>query len=442
MDADVIVIGAGAAGLAAARELGRRSLRVIVLEARDRVGGRVWPLASADATAPPELGAEFIHGRARETMALLRDVGMDAIETAGESWVCGSDGALQRTDDDAMSATGIFERARSLENDESVDVFLRRFENQDELRTTAATARALVEGFDAADPAIASVQAIADEWHSGVNGASARPTGGYGPMLQRLHDDCIAAGVRIDVSTIVERISLTPAGVTIDTHQTRNGSHLLRARAAVVTVPAGVLRQSGAGNAIAFDPDLPAAKQAALANIEMGHVARVTLAFQTPFWERIDDERYRDAGFFRCAGRPFPTYWTQMPVRSNLIVAWAGGPKARALNGASREELVEKALRGFDGLFGGCGRAQTEFEAAYVHDWSTDPLSRGAYSYVIVGGANARATLAAPVGGALFFAGEATADDGQAGTVNGALNTGERAAREVVAAFESGGKHD
>ena len=109
MDADVIVIGAGAAGLAAARSLASRSLRVIVLEARDRAGGRVWSRPSARATVVAELGAEFIHGPAPQTMALLRDAGTAAVDTGGSSWTCSEGGDLRRIDDDFISAAGIFE---------------------------------------------------------------------------------------------------------------------------------------------------------------------------------------------------------------------------------------------------------------------------------------------------------------------------------------------
>src|SRR5208283_3878191 len=99
MDADVVVIGAGAAGLAAARSLAGRSLKVIVLEARDRIGGRVWSRSSPRG-APAELGAEFIHGAAEETWSLLRAAGTAAVDTGDESWICAEDGVLRLDDED------------------------------------------------------------------------------------------------------------------------------------------------------------------------------------------------------------------------------------------------------------------------------------------------------------------------------------------------------
>jgi monoamine oxidase len=432
VDADVIVIGAGAAGLAAARSLASRSLRVIVLEARDRVGGRVWSDSSLRDAVPAELGAEFIHGQAKETMALLRDAGTAAVETSGESWTCCEDGNLRHNEDNFISAAGIFEGARALTIDESVDRFLRRFEDDKAMRETVGTARAFVEGFDAADPAIASVRAIADELRSGVDFASTRPLGGYRPIFEYLYSACAAAGVQTCVSTIVRRISWHRGEVAVETKSFLGEARTIRARAAIVTLPVGVLRHSGDETEVVFDPDLPAAKRGALTSIEMGHVVKVTLRFRTAFWQRIHDGRYRDAGFFRCAGQPFAAYWTQFPVRSELIVAWVGGPKATALGGVSRSELIERALSGFGALFGEPALARKEFEGGVMHDWGHDPFARGAYSYVAVGGENARAVLGASVDDTLFFAGEATSGNGQGGTVNGALETGERAAREVT----------
>src|SRR5580704_17799292 len=147
MDVDAIVIGAGAAGLAAARSLAARSLKVIVIEARDRVGGRAWSRRIGRDKLPAELGAEFIHGRAEETMALLREAGSAAIETAGDAWTWHEDGRLLRAEEDFISAAGILEGARALSADESVDRFLQRFEHDDALRETVKSARAFVEGF-------------------------------------------------------------------------------------------------------------------------------------------------------------------------------------------------------------------------------------------------------------------------------------------------------
>ena len=434
MNADVIVIGAGAAGLSAARSLAARSLRVIVVEARDRMGGRVLSDPSVRTAVPAELGAEFIHGAAQETLDLLRDAGIAAVDTAGESWTR-ADGDLRCDGEDMMSATSIFEGTRALAGDESVDRFLRRFEDDETMREAVSAARAFVEGFEAADPAIASAQAIAGEVRSGVDFAIARPLGGYRPMFERLRDECASAGVQSCLSTIVQRISWRHGAVAVTARSREADAQTIHARAAIVTLPVGVLRHRGDETEVVFDPELPAAKREALRNIEMGHAVKVALWFRTAFWERIRNGRYRDGAFFRCLGQPFPVYWTQLPVRSELIVAWSGGPKAVVLSEDSQADLIERALEGFGALLGEPALARKEFESGVVHDWGHDPFARGVYSYVAVGGGDARVALAAPVDDTLFFAGEATSNDGQGGTVNGALETGERAARQAATAL-------
>jgi monoamine oxidase len=442
MDADVIVIGAGAAGLSAAQYLSAESLRVLVLEARDRDGGRVYSEKSWRAAVPVELGAEFIHGPAEETQALLRDAGTAAIDTSGEAWILDEHGELGRDDhhdDGFLAGTRCLERALALPHDESVDRFLERFRGDASMRGAIVAARAFVEGFDAADPAIASVKAVANELASGVDFATARPWGGYGPLFEFLRTSCATAGVRTRLSTVVRRISWRPGSVSIEARAASGESREFRARAAIVTLPAGVLRHRGDESEVLFEPALPAAKREALDYIETGHVAKVALSFRSAFWERIRDGRYRDAGFFRCERLPFPAYWTQYPVRGELVVAWAGGPRAAALSHCEKDELVERALHGFGELFGEPELARREFEYGAANDWWRDPFARGAYSYVAVGADDPRAVLAAPLDETLFFAGEATSEDGQGGTVNGALKTGLQAARAAAASIQAKG---
>ncbi|MBV8281283.1 MAG: FAD-dependent oxidoreductase, partial [Candidatus Eremiobacteraeota bacterium] len=370
MEADVIVIGAGAAGLAAARRLAMQSRSTIVLEARNRVGGRVWSHPTARAATPAELGAEFIHGGAPQTMALLREAGGAALDSAGETWVS-KDGRLTRDDTDFCSAAQVFADAASLlPEDESVDAFLRRLASNESLRAKTWAARAFVEGFDAADPRVASVRAIAQEWGAGLNFPSSRPLGGYGPLFDFIRADCETAGVVIELNTIARRVIWQRQSVTVETIDGSGRSQTRTARAVVITLPAGVLRRRDDTGAVSFEPALPAEKQNALASIEMGHVAKIVLQFRTPFWEEIARGRYRDGAFFRCDGPPFPTYWTLLPTRSELVVAWAGGPKATALEHVAHHDLVELACAGFGALFAEPSITREEFDRAFSHDWS------------------------------------------------------------------------
>jgi len=154
--------------------------------------------------------------------------------------------------------------------------------------------------------------------------------------------------------------------------------------------------------------------------------------FRKPFWEEIDDGRYRDASFFRAPGAPFRTFWSAVPLRGSLINAWAGGSNAQLLSGRNEAELTSAALDSLQSMFGRKARVRPMLERAYLHDWQADPYARGAYSFVIAGGTGARKALAAPVKNTLFFAGEAADTAGESGTVAGALESGMRAARQVL----------
>jgi monoamine oxidase len=206
---------------------------------------------------------------------------------------------------------------------------------------------------------------------------------------------------------------------------------------AIVTVPIGVLQlPRGAPGAIEFKPELEQ-KRAALSGIVAGPVHKVILRFRRAFWEELDGGRYRDASFFHSLETAFPTFWTTMPVRSTLLNAWVGGPPAVSLSGKSDAEIVHAALQSLRMMFGLAANAdRVQLEAAFVHNWERDPFSRCAYSYVGVGANDtARRDLAAPLDDTLFFAGEATDTTGEPATVTGALQSGSRAAREVLASL-------
>lgn len=416
MDAEIIVIGAGAAGLAAARRLAANGKRVRLIEARDRAGGRAWTLERPGARM--ELGAEFIHGKAAVTYRVMREAGLRWEGLEGSMWREESGGTLVREEDAFESDDDLFQGLATLEQDVSVAEYLSQFGNGEGLRERVKMALAFIEGFDAADPQIASARGIAHEWASGVDSSSGRPAEGYGGLMRFLRDACEKAGVRFEFNRQVRSIEWDAAGVTVDG---------MRAETCIVTLPAQVLR----GSAVRFDPPLPAEKQQALQFIETGDVAKVLLQFSSPFWQRIENGKYEDALFFRPDADPFGVYWIAARGNGPVVTAWAGGPKATRLL-ASGGDLVKTALRGFGRLLGDEAAARGAFEGGIVHNWTADPFSGGAYTYLRTGAGDARETLARPLGGRVFFAGEATCSSGHSGTVDGALETGERAAAEVM----------
>jgi monoamine oxidase len=142
-----------------------------------------------------------------------------------------------------------------------------------------------------------------------------------------------------------------------------------------------------------------------------------------------------NAAFFHLPRAAFPTFWTMLPLRAPVLAAWAAGPAAANLAGASEAELVRTALGCLTKVFCGSGRCVADFQGALLHDWQADPFACGAYSYVVAGGDTAREQLARPLKSTLFFAGEAAETGGESGTVAGALASGRRAAERVLASL-------
>jgi len=431
---DVVIIGAGVSGIAAASELRKSGLSVLILEARDHVGGRAWTRHEPDLSAPIELGAEFIHGRVPETFELLREVGKAALDTSGAHWRLRDGKLVQNTEDLFGSIQVALERSNVLKQpDISFDTWLSRSGEYGLSPEAAAMARAFVEGFDAADPARVSAHFIAKEWGSGgmLDSPQFRPLGGYSSVLAALVGELDRENIRLQLQTVVREVRWRRGSVEIDA-AFLDQPFSVQATCAIVTLPLGVLQApAGATGTVRFVPGLDT-KREALQQLVFGPVLKLSLRFRTAFWEKLDGGRHAGAAFFHSAATAFPTFWTSLPLRAPLLTAWVAGPKAARLSMYEMPDIVRQAMDSLSTVFGGRPQSEFELEAAYLHNWQTDPFSRGAYSYIAVGGGDARRTLAEPLEGTLFFAGEATDTEGEAATVTGALQSGARAAREVA----------
>jgi len=433
--ADVAVIGAGAAGLAASRLLAEAGCSVLLLEARDRVGGRIRTVGDGI-----ELGAELVHGRPEATLALLREAGIAMEELTGERWTL-REGRLQRAGEqtgEGRELHRLLERAARIEWDMSVAEFLESTA-RDDPRSAAAAARirAMAEGYDAADPERASIRALAAEWAgSSSPGTSGRPRGGYGALIDHMARMLDPARVALRLESVVHTIRWSAGGVEIEAVQHGAARHH-RVRKAIVTLPLGVLQAPPDDPAaVRFEPPLDM-KREALAGLSMGPTHRVVLTFREAFWEKVEGGRMKDAGFITSATLPFRTFWTQLPERKPQLVAWVGGPAAVSVEeqrGGTRDGIIAQAVESAAAIFDGLADVRELLDDAWFHDWTSDPRACGSYSYVNVGGGSARGKLAEPVAGVLYLAGEATDESGEATTVAGAISEGERAARELIAA--------
>ena len=215
-----LVVGAGAAGLMTARELARAGKRVTLLEARDRCGGRIYSLPVEQFGYPAEGGAEFVHGAARVTRALMREAGLSLLPSAGTDWSARS-GALS-TDVSRPPYMGQLYRAlRELETDLTIAEFLETHFAGRQYRELRRTITRMVEGYDAADPRLASTLALRDEWMGRELGQHGRIAGGYGALIEYLAADCRRHGTSIHLGAALTALDTDAKGITA---RCRNGA--------------------------------------------------------------------------------------------------------------------------------------------------------------------------------------------------------------------------
>jgi monoamine oxidase len=417
---DALIIGAGAAGLMAARELTRAGKQVEVIEASHRVGGRVLTLFETRAGVPIELGAEFVHGDAPETTRLLDEAHLATTRVGGEHY---------RSDHGELSPKGqAWEQMARVfahmdpkrKTDRSFQEFLDGKPGGAALRRDREMARAFVQGFDAADTTLISEKSLAQMGDPTEGAAKARRiVNGYAALIVHLEREL---GGLIRLNAAARRIAWDETGARV---VDQKGTEY-RARTVIITVPLPMLHDED----IRIEPALPALQRAAR-QLVMGHVLRVNVVVRERFWEKKADM----LAYVHAPTRPITVWWTQLPVQTPLLVGWTGGPPSLEVTqgGDVEDTTISELARAF-----GMRRARAEslVESIHWHDWTRDEYTRGAYSYSGVGGARAPWALARPSGGVVFHAGEAT-DGESGGTVEAALASGKRAARDVLRALSA-----
>lgn len=404
----VVVIGAGFAGLAAARRLADAGLRVTVLEARDRIGGRTRTDSSLG--APIDIGASWIHGaQGNPLTALADDVGAKTVETDFDDFALfdgheevdpnatarllnewgridiGLDGLSSDADDSASVADGLTEVA-----------------DMDDPLTSWLVA-SQITGEYAADPNHLSLRWFGSEGE--MDGPDVLLPGGYTQLSQHL-----ARGLEIRQNTTVQRITYDDTRVQIET-----SAGPVTADRVVVTVPLGVLK----ADAIAFDPPLPQRKRDAIARLGFGLLNKVVLAFDEPFWPQS-----RPMIGLVGGDQPVSDLVNGLLVSDTpILIGLRSGEAAWSREALSDRDAVAQVVAAL-------GAPQPT--GAIVTRWGTDPYSLGSYSFIAVGASpDDMKVLGEPVGERLLFAGEATNPE-FFGTVHGAYLSGIREAERIL----------
>jgi monoamine oxidase len=437
---DILVLGAGVAGLVAARELAQRGARVAVVEARDRIGGRIWtryvPAPDGAGSIAVELGAEFVHGLPAESWALLRAARLDTHELDGTSLQF-IDGRLATFAEQPRSFDVIHNMQRWMECqppdvDLSFSEYLERAQVPRELR---AAALSYVEGFNAADGRLISVRSLtrqqqAEDQMHGDRIFHVRP--GYDALPAFLAQQIEQTGGTILLRRIVREIAWAPGTVTLSGVTDSGQPFGLCATRTVITLPLGVL-QAGS---VKFVPQ-PSDRLTVARALAMGSAIRISLVFRSAFWRSSGIGSVSPAvaaalenlSFLFAYGESPRTWWTSMPDPTPMITGWAGGPRARVRPDAWLNQALATLAKVMQ-------RRVSEIQQLLVswhcHDWQADECSLGAYSYAPAGAISASQQMTEPVERTLFFAGEHTDVSYNWGTVHGAVRSGLRAARQIL----------
>lgn len=420
---DVLVIGAGAAGLMAALELAMAGRKTAILEARDRIGGRIRTVDDPRFSMPVELGAEFVHGKLELTSMLLEKAGIKQTEVSGDAWRH-KDGSLGQSDF-IEDYSVLQKKFKELKEDVPVSVFFEQHLQGDEYSELRDSLEKYVAGYYAAEPSRASTFALRDELHQGDD-EQFRVEGGYGRLLQYFARELEEKQCTIFLSSPVYEIRWQRGGV-----EAVCSNRVFHASKAIITVPLGVLQEEK----IRFAPALPAQMEA-FKKLGYGPATKIILQFEIPFWKQKEftgGKNLGSAGFI-FSDEAVPTWWTQHPNNAAVLTGWLGGPYAERLKHTSGEELLELALGSLATIFSlEKSGLRHLLIASQISGWLLDPYACGAYSYATVGGSDTIEYLKQPIENTLYFAGEGLHSGPEIGTVEAALISGRETAHRVIA---------
>jgi monoamine oxidase len=430
-NAEILIIGAGAAGLMAAYELANTGKKVIILEAQDRIGGRIYTLNEKPGSKPVELGAEFVHGDLPVTLDLLNEAGIKYNSASASMWRV-DDGKFTSNESFVEHWDLLMAKLNKLEQDMSINEFMLKEFPDDKYKGMRESVRQFVSGYDTADPEKASCFALRNEWQNEDESAQHRVEGGYCTLLNYLASECKTKNGQIYLNAIVKDIYWEPGKVSVITAD----GIAYQAEKVILAIPLGVL-QAGAGEkgAIAFHPPVKVHSEA-IQQMGFGAVIKIVLEFDEAFWENKQTEEMagkslKNMGYL-FSNEEIPTWWTQYPERSAIFTGWIGGPDAAAKKDLPDDAVLLQGLQSIANIFKlSRDELKARLKSWHVVNWTVKPFTRGSYAYDTVNAPDARKILNTPVDNTLFFTGEYLYEGTAMGTVEAALTSGKNVTERI-----------
>ncbi len=425
-DADIIVAGAGIAGLMAASMLAEAGKKVLVLEARDRIGGRIHTLADAGFSMTAEAGAEFIHGKLPFSFQLTDEAGIARKEAKGKIAEL-RDGKLTIQEDFVEDDERLPMYLKALKEDMTVQAFLDKYFPNESDRELRQSIKRFIEGYEAADAYRASILAMREDILGDDFESQYRPEGGYTPIVRFLHGKLRSAGGAVVLSAVVKEIAHQPGNVTVTTAHGK----AYRAKKLLVTLPLGVLQAPP--EAIAAVKFLPQINRHlnALQQLGNGKVLKVLLEFDEIFKQEQASQLQGIAFLF--SEERIPTWWTQAPEYTGLLTGWLGGPGTDAFKDLDEEKILATALHSLATILGTQeAQLRSRLKAHYIANWQAEPFTLGAYSYATPERGAALKILREPVNNTIYFGGEAIYEGPYTGTAEAALTSAVNVVKEML----------
>jgi monoamine oxidase len=427
MSSTILIIGAGASGLVAARRLSAAGLSVTLLEAAASPGGRILTLSAPGFSGPIEAGAEFVHGDLPISLQLAGEAGISLFPTHQAQMTktrekdMTTDAPFEQHNGEDRRAywDELLEKMGQMEADQPFGGFLAAQFPGEKYAGLRKTARQFAGGYDLADLHTVSTRALYKEWSSEKGSSNYRVGGGYRRLVDYLVSECLRQGCSFHFSSPVTLIRWQEGRVEVTTA----GGQLFSAHRLIVTASLGAIPH------LQFFPSI-AEYIGAAGQIGYGSVIKILLEFKTPIWK---EKKTGEQSLFILSDQPVPTWWTQTSETSSLLTGWLTGEAMRNFQLLDEKGRVDRCLDSLAAIFSmDRNIVQQELNASLILDWQQQPYIYGAYSFDTVATPASRALLRRPIAHTLYFAGEAIYEGSAPGTVEAAFHSGLEVAERIV----------